>query len=131
VDILKYSKKKFISYVNNNSTYTKNIPQHLQRLAIKEFAAQKKFQLEYEYLEYNNMDHLPILFYLLESKKQKNIVLFSIYSIGTSKTIVNKFFNTVKKNNKKIFFADENLSPNRLKDTYTINKIISHKNFIK
>ena len=77
------------------------------------------------------MDHLPILFYLLQSKKQRNIVLFSIYSIGTSKITVNKFFNAAKKNNKKIFFADEDLSPNRLKDTYTINKIISHKNFIK
>ena len=123
---MKLSKKKTCTYVNNNTDYTKKIPQHLQRLMIEKFCKEKKIILDTHILEYNNMNHLPILFNLLNSKRFVNIVLFSIYSINVNPELIKKFILKAKKNNIKIYFANEflKLSDNKTKKilNYLINK---------
>tara|TARA_B100000767_G_C19755363_1_gene532722 strand:- start:1033 stop:1404 length:372 start_codon:yes stop_codon:yes gene_type:complete len=123
---MKLSNKKTCAYVNNNTDYTKKIPQHLQRLMIEKFCKEKKIILDTHILEYNNMNYLPILFYLLNSKRFVNIVLFSIYSINVNPELIKKFILKAKKNNIKIYFANEflKLSDNKTKKilNYLINK---------
>jgi hypothetical protein len=123
---MKLSNKKTCTYVNNNTDYTKKIPQHLQRLMIEKFCKEKKIILDTHILEYNNMNHLPILFNLLNSKRFVNIVLFSIYSINVNPELIKKFILKAKKNNIKIYFANEflKLSDNKTKKilNYLINK---------
>ena len=53
--ILMLSENKVCSYVNNNTYFTKNIPQHLQRLMIEKFCKQEKLKISTELLEYNNI----------------------------------------------------------------------------
>ena len=112
--------------MNNNTDYTKKIPQHLQRLMIQKFCKEKKIILDTDILEYRNMNHLPILFNLLNSKTFVNIVLFSIYSINVNPELIKKFILKTKKSNIKIYFANEflKLSDNKTKKilNYLINK---------
>jgi len=127
---LKSNNNKFISYVNNSSTYTKYIPQHLQRLLIKNFSEKYKYKLQNEFLEYNNMSHLPVLLSLISKKKQKNIIIFSIHSLSVNRKIVKKIFQLALKNKKNFFFANEELSTLNKKEFKLIKKITSHKSFI-
>ena len=127
---MKSNNNKFISYVNNSSTYTKYIPQHLQRLLIKNFSEKYKYKLQNEFLEYNNMSHLPVLLSLISKKKQKNIIIFSIHSLSVNREIVKKIFQLVLKNKKFLFFANEELSTLNKKEFKLIKKITSHKSFI-
>ena len=47
---------------------------------IEKFCKQEKLKISTELLEYNNMNHLPILFYALENKNLKNNnIFYSIY----------------------------------------------------
>ena len=128
--ILKSNNNKFISYVNNSSTYTKYIPQHLQRMLIKNFSEKYKYKLQNEFLEYNNMSHLPVLLSLISKKKQKNIIIFSIHSLSVNRKIVKKIFQLALKNKKNFFFANEELSTLNKKEFKLIKKITSHKSFI-
>ena len=106
------SNKNVCSYVNNNTKFTKKIPQHLQRLMIKEYCKENKLIISAELLEYNNMDHIPILFYALENKKFKKIIIFSVQSINTNAQLIKKFIKKVNKYKKKIYFANESMQMN-------------------
>ncbi len=116
--------KNVCSYVNYNTDFTKNIPQHLQRLMIEKFCKQKNFKISTELLEYNNMKHLPILFYALENKKFKIIVIFSIQSVNINKRLVKKIINYTKKFNKKIYFANENIQLESTKTKKLIKNLL-------
>ncbi len=118
------SENKVCSYVNNNTYFTKNIPQHLQRLMIEKFCKQEKLKISTELLEYNNMSHLPILFYALENKKFKKIIIFSIQSININKNFIKKFIIKTKKFNKKIYFANENIKLNSLKTEKILKNLL-------
>ena len=114
-------KKKAVSYVNYNTNFTAGIPQHLQRIFIyKEY--EKKFNIEYDYLEYLNMSHLPVLNDILDNKKIKNIILFSIYSLTNDKRIQKKIILNFKKKN--IIFANEFISTKLKKDRILIKQIL-------
>ncbi len=128
---MSFSKKNFVSYVNNNAKYTKYIPQHLQRLQIESFSKKRKIKVIADFLEYNNMNHLPVLFSLISEKKQKNIIIFSVNSIGINKKIVKKFMTQISKYRKNILFANEGLSNKNNKELKIIKKITSHKSFLK
>ena len=114
-------KKKAVSYVNYNTNFTAGIPQHLQRIFIyKEY--KKKFNIEYDYLEYLNMNHLPVLNDILDNKKIKNIIIFSIYSLTNDKKIQKKIILNFKKKN--IIFANEFISTKFKKDRILIKQIL-------
>lgn len=106
---MKSFKNKVCTYVNNNTNYTKHIPQHLQRLMIDKYCKQKRLKINTEILEYNNMDHLPLLYYLINSRTFSEIVIFSIQSINTNKKFINNFVKNTKKIKKKIHFANEGI----------------------
>lgn len=120
---MKSSKKNVCTYVNNNTAYTKHIPQHLQRLMIEKYCKEKNFVIKSEILEYNNMQHLPILSYVINTKKFSDIIIFSIQSLCVSKKFVKNFLRNALSLKKNIYFANEGIE---LKSKKTI-KII--KNF--
>ena len=109
--------------MNNNTAYTKHIPQHLQRLMIEKYCKEKNFVIKSEILEYNNMQHLPILSYVINTKKFSDIIIFSIQSLCVSKKFVKNFLRNALSLKKNIYFANEGIE---LKSKKTI-KII--KNF--
>ena len=120
------SNKKYVcSYVNNNTNYTRNIPQHLQRLMIEKYCKERNFIIKSEILEYNNMMHLPILSYVLSTKKFTDIIIFSIQSLCISKEFVDSFLKKTLNLKKNIYFANEGIE---LKSKKTI-KIIKNLKF--
>ena len=117
-------KNKVCSYVNNNTNFTKNIPQHLQRLMIEKFCKQEKLKISTELLEYNNMNHLPILFYALENKKFKKIIIFSIQSININKKFIKKFINKTKNLIKNLFCKRKYKKLNSLKTKKILKNLL-------
>ena len=113
------------TYVNNNTTYTKYIPQHLQRLMIEKYCKEKNFVIKSEILEYNNMQHLPILSYVINTKKFSDIIIFSIQSLCVSRKFVKNFLSEALKLKKNIYFANEGIE---LQSKKTI-KIIKNLKF--
>jgi sporadic carbohydrate cluster protein (TIGR04323 family) len=120
---LKLSNNNVCSYVNNNTKFTKKIPQHLQRLMIEKFCKEKKISVSVELLEYNNMDHLPILFHALEKIRFRKIIIFSVESINTNHECIQRFLKKTKNTKKRICFANEGIQF----DSIEAKKII--KNF--
>lgn len=120
---MKSYKKKVFTYVNNNTTYTRFIPQHLQRLMIEKYCKLKKLEINTEILEYNNMDHMPLLNYLIDTKKFSEIVIFSIQSINVNKKFIKNFIKNTKKKKKRIHFANEGIELHSKKTLQLIENI--------
>lgn len=76
---------------------------------IKKYCKLKRLEINTEILEYNNMDHLPLLDYLVKTKKFSEIVIFSIQSINVNKKFINKFIKNSLKMKKTIHFANEGI----------------------
>lgn len=122
---MKSSKKKVCTYVNNNTNYTKHIPQHLQRLMIEKYCKLKRLEINTEILEYNNMAHLPLLDHLINTRKFSEIVIFSIQSINVNKKFINNFVKNIKKMKKKnIHFANEGIELSSKKTLQIIENLL-------
>ena len=118
------SENKVCSYVNNNTYFHKKYPSTFAKIDDRKICKQEKLKISTELLEYNNMSHLPILFYALENKKFKKIIIFFIQSININKNFIKKFIIKTKKFNEKIYFANENIKLNSLKTEKILKNLL-------
>ena len=115
--------KYYLSYAENNTLFTKNIPIHLQRLQIKEYCIKYNISFKYEQVELNGLYHSPILQGMITNDKPDALLMFSIYSLPDNKEKRNKLLQLFVDNNVEVHFVNENLILKDINDLEKIKKV--------
>lgn len=97
-----------IFYINNNTSSTYGVPVHLQRYALYDFCKKKNLNYHFELFELEDMNHLPTLWHIVETRKC-NIVMYSIFALSEDEKERARFFDAALAAGIFIHFANEDL----------------------
>jgi sporadic carbohydrate cluster protein (TIGR04323 family) len=115
--------KYFLSYSENNTKFTQNIPIHLQRLQIKEYCSKYDISFKFEQVELNGLFHAPVLQGLIAKDKPEALLMFSIYALPDNEEKRNNILDLFIDNNVEVHFVNENLILRTSEDRNKIKKI--------
>ena len=115
--------KYFLSYSENNTKFTQNIPIHLQRLQIKEYCTKYDISFKFEQVELNGLFHAPVLQGLIAKDKPEALLMFSIYALPDNEEKRNNILDLFIDNNVEVHFVNENLILRTSEDRNKIKKI--------
>ena len=119
--MLKLKNKSFRGYISSRPINGNTIPQSLQNLKIRDYAISKKIHFKLSITEYR----MKKTYYGLNSLKKEigklgGVIFFSIYQLPEGKIARRQFLNFFIKNNKKLFFALEDIE---IKNKFEIEEI--------
>ncbi|MDC1296506.1 sporadic carbohydrate cluster protein, LIC12192 family [Alphaproteobacteria bacterium] len=118
-------------YLSSRPFMGERVPQHIQNQIIRQFCINKNLHYLLSMTEYAMKDSYLILSQLLEEINSINgIVFYSLFQLPTNNKFRAQCIDICLNNNKKFFFAVENLEVNSVKDIEVINNIWNLKKII-
>ena len=115
-----------ISYTNNHTKFTENIPVPLQRLRMSEYCYANDLSVSYDHLELYTLDYMPILQHIIEESRNLDIIIFSIFSLPEDSTSRATIWRLIEENKITLHFSNESLVAKKSCDIYAIEEVLSY-----
>lgn len=100
--------KRNVLYIHNATKATRNVPVHLQRYMIYEYAQKHKLTYHFEYFDLEDMTHLPTLQYVIDDL-DCNVVLYSIYCLPEDPEFRKTLIDSVLEKGLVLHFVNEDM----------------------
>ncbi|OGT31592.1 MAG: hypothetical protein A2W28_07350 [Gammaproteobacteria bacterium RBG_16_51_14] len=116
--------KRNVLYIHNATTATRNVPVHLQRYMIYEYAQKYSLNYQFEYFDLEDMTHLPTLQHILKDLTC-NAILYSVYCLPEERAFRTDLINTALNNNLILHFVNEDMIIANRHDADEIEKLLT------
>ena len=116
--------KRNVLYIHNATTATRNVPVHLQRYMIYEYAQKYSLNYQFEYFDLEDMTHLPTLQHILKDLTC-NAILYSVYCLPEERAFRTDLINTALNNNLILHFVNEDMIIANRHDADEIEKLLA------
>jgi sporadic carbohydrate cluster protein (TIGR04323 family) len=117
-----------IFYLNNNTSSTYGVPVHLQRYMLYEYCQKKKLPFDFELFELEDMNHLPTLWHIIETRKC-NIIMYSIFALSEDEQERTRFLDATIKAGLIVHFVNEDLQMVTAEDAKMIESYLQFAKF--
>ena len=128
---------KLKGYIFSRPYFGERVPQHIQNIVLRDYCKKNNFTFLLSSTEYKFKNSTYIISELIDNLNEYDgIIFYSLFQLPEDHLLRKKIYNKVKKQNKELHFAVENISSKKKIDFIEIEKVyllklISSKGEIK
>jgi len=110
-------------YIFSRSFMGERVPQSVQNLVLRNYCANNQIRFELSSTEYSMEKSYYVLNKLIEEKKYKNIIFYSLFQLPENNKERLKIIKRFITRRKKIFFAIEDVVISKMSDIQNVENI--------
>ena len=122
---------KLRGYISSRKFMEERVPQHIQNFVIREFCKKNNFHYLLSIAEYAIENSFIMLHHALKDFEDNGIVAYSLFQMPIEDEMRLKFFNSILKKNKVIYFCVEQMKITNQKELIDIENIWLLKKALK